>query len=164
MIKNWFRTKKYSCKFSHKSIVKKIQIESIIIMLKNDKSPGRYLKKDISIENLNEALNQKKCRNKSLRKFNFILQNVIITHVIMIVNRKMASKNRDFAKYKKVYIFFQFSFQIWNQHEKISRKKYSQLHYSTKMPPIGFSAFWHKTGGNFWIFNFFQFCFHILDF
>ena len=81
-------------------------------MLKNDRSPGRYLKKDISIENLNEALNQKKCKNKSLRKFNFISQNVIITHVIMIVNRKMASKNRDFAKYKKVYIFFQFSFQI----------------------------------------------------
>merc|ERR1712105_510156 len=76
-------------------------------------------KKDISIENLNEALNQKKCRNKSLRKFNFILQNVIITHVIMIVNRIMASKNRDLAKYKK-YIFF------FNSHSRfeISMKKY----------------------------------------
>ena len=33
-------------------------------------------------------------------------QNVIITHVIMIVNQKMGSKNRDFAKYKKSTDFF----------------------------------------------------------
>ena len=33
MIKNWFRTKKHSCKFSKKSIVKKLQIGSNIIFL-----------------------------------------------------------------------------------------------------------------------------------
>ena len=33
MIKNWFRTKKYSCKFSQKSIVKKVQIGSTVIFL-----------------------------------------------------------------------------------------------------------------------------------
>ena len=33
MTKNWFRTKKHSCKFSIKSIVKKLQIGSNIIFL-----------------------------------------------------------------------------------------------------------------------------------
>ena len=43
IVKNWFRTKKYSCKFSQKSIIKKIQIVMVIFLTEVNYWPYLYL-------------------------------------------------------------------------------------------------------------------------
>ena len=43
MVKNWFRAKKYSCKFSQKLIVKKIQIVMVIFLTEVNYWPYLYL-------------------------------------------------------------------------------------------------------------------------
>ena len=69
-------------------------------------------------------------------------QNVIITHVIMIVNQKMGSKNRDFAKYKKLQIFFNSHSRFEISMENYSEKRFNQIHNSKKIPPFEFLAIW----------------------
>ena len=103
------------------------------------------------------------CMNKSLIKLIFNIKKVFISHVIMIVNFENGPWKLSIFKIWKNYYFFKNShsrFEISMKNH--SEKKLTRYIFLKKDLHLNFLQFGNKTGGNFWIFNFFQYRFHIL--